>query len=148
MRQREYSVTAQKDTKWTWIFKKGDIKFDRNIWKLNHSICLIHLVETLFPTSHMQKNCFKNAILTRCQTGKHFYPVKIWSNIIIKLESYLKTSEDSPVNTVWLDNCSSMITSKIKIKALRLVDLYFGDERIGFSQKDIVTHSILSVFSM
>ena len=49
---------------------------------------------------------------------------------------------------VWLELQETTITSHTKTKYLRSGALSFGEERLGFSHKEVVTHSIWSGFAM
>ena len=50
------------------------------------------------------KNGAENSTMTQWQTGKHLCPVHICTDIITRLYSYPETSDDTPVNTVWVEN--------------------------------------------
>ena len=58
------------------------------------------------------------------------------------------TTRDTPVNTVWVELQNTTITSHMTTNSLRAGTLYFGNERLGFSHKDMGTHSIRSGFAM
>ena len=49
---------------------------------------------------------------------------------------------------VWVERHKTMITSQMTTNSLRAGTLYFGEERLGFSHKEVGTHSILSGFAM
>ena len=70
------------------------------------------------------------------------------AEIIIRLESYSGTTSDTPVNTVWVERHKTTITSQTTKKSLREGTLYFGEERLGFSHKEVDNHSIRSGFAM
>ena len=52
------------------------------------------------------------------------------------------------MNTVWVERQKTTITSQMTTKSLRVGTLSFGGERLGFSHKEVVTHSIRSGFAM
>ena len=58
------------------------------------------------------------------------------------------TTHDTPVNTVWMEPQKMTTTSQMTTNSLRAGTLYFSEERLGFSHKEVVTHSIQSGFSM
>ena len=85
---------------------------------------------------------------TQWRTGKHLYPVHIWSNTIKILDSYPWTSYGTPVNTVWVENYNTKITYQIKTKTLRPGKISFGEECLGFFHREVGTHYLQSVFTM
>ena len=52
------------------------------------------------------------------------------------------------MNTVWVEHHKTAITSQIKAKPLRSGTLSFREERLGFSHKEVGTHSLWSGFAM
>ena len=48
----------------------------------------------------------------------------------------------------WVEHQKTAITYHMKTKPLRSVTIYFGEERLGFSHKEVGTHSIWSGFYM
>ena len=52
------------------------------------------------------------------------------------------------MNTVLVERQKTTITSQITKNSLRAVTLYFGEERLGISHKEVGTHSIRSGFAM
>ena len=52
------------------------------------------------------------------------------------------------MNTVWVERQKTTITSQMTTNSLRAGTLYFGEERLGFSHKEVGTHSIRSGFAM
>ena len=48
------------------------------------------------------------------------------------------------MNTVWVERQKMTITSQMTKKSLRSGTLSFGEERLGFSKKEVGTHSIRS----
>ena len=73
---------------------------------------------------------------------------EVWADIVTRLDSYPGSSEDTPVNTVWVENHKTTITSQMTTKSLRSGTLFFGEERIGFSHKEVSTQSLRSDFSV
>ena len=49
---------------------------------------------------------------------------------------------------VWVKHHKTTITSQMTTSSLRAVTLSFGGERLGFSHKEVGTHSIRSGFAM
>ena len=106
----EYSTTPKGEEKQTHILKKGNIRFYRKRCKLTHNIGCIHLEDNVYPTLSAHENEKKNAVVTKWRTGKLIYLVHIWDNITTIMNVYPRTSGDTPLNTVWLENHKTTIT--------------------------------------
>ena len=52
------------------------------------------------------------------------------------------------MNMVWVERHNMMITSQMKKSSLREGTLFFGEERLVVSHKEVGTHSIRSGFAM
>ena len=52
------------------------------------------------------------------------------------------------MNTVWVERHKTTITSKTTTNSLRSGTLSFGEDKLGFSHKEVSTHSIRSGFAM
>ena len=100
------------------------------------------------PTFRTQKNWVKNSTVTQWGTTTTLCPVHIWAEIIIQLDSYLRTTSVTPVNMVWAERHKMTITSQMTTNSLRAGTLSFGEESLGFSHKEVGTHSIRSGFAM
>ena len=83
------------------ILQKGDIQIYRKRCELPHKSRILHLANKVAPTFCTQKNGFKNATLTQWRINTNICMVGIWAEIIIRLDSYLETTHDTTVNTVW-----------------------------------------------
>ena len=68
--------------------------------------------------------------------------------IIIQLESYSGTTHETPVITVWSELQKTTINSHLTTKSLRSGTISFGEERLGFSHKEVGTHYISSGYAM
>ena len=99
------------------------------------------------PKFGTQKNGVKNATVTQWRTSTTLCLVRIWAGIIIRLDSYSGTTRDTLVNTVWVE-LQKKTTSQMTTNSLRAGTLSFGEERLGFSHKEVGTHSIRSGFAM
>ena len=86
--------------------------------------------------------------MTQCWTGKHLYLVQIWDDIITGLYYYPWKSDEYPINTAWVENSRTNITNQITIKTSRSGKIFIGEERLGFSHKEVVNHSLWSGFAM
>ena len=148
MRSCEYSTTPKWEDKCTCILQKGNIRFSRKCRELSHASGILHLADKVSPVFCTQKNGVKKATVTQWRTITTLCPVRIWAEIIIRLESYLGKKRDTPVNTVWVGRQKTTITSQMTTNSLRAGTLYFGEERLGLSHKEVGTHSIRSEFAM
>ena len=92
--------TPQKRQKYTRILRKGDIKFKRKRHDLTHDSGLFHLTEKVLLIIWTHKNGYKNAIVSHLRTGKYLYMVRIWEDILSRMESYPYTSYGTPIYTV------------------------------------------------
>ena len=128
--------------------QKGSIRFYRKRRELSHKSGILHLSDKVSPTFRTQKNTVKNATLTQWRTTTTLCPVHIWAEIIIRLDSYSGTTSVTPVNTVWVERHKTTINSQMKTNSLRVVTLYFGEERLELSYKEVGTHPIRSGFAM
>ena len=124
------------------------IRFYRKRCELSHDSEILHVSDKVSLTFRTQENGVKNATVTQWWTTTTLCPVRIWAEIIIQLDSYSGTTRDTPVNTVWVQLQKKKITSLLTNKSLRAGKLYFGKERLGFSHKEVGTHSIWSGFAM
>ena len=79
---------------------------------------------------------------------KHLFPLQVWAYIVTRLDLYPGLTDDTPVNIVWLENHNTNITFQITTRSLRSVTLSLGEERLGLSHKEVVTHSLQSGFAM
>ena len=86
-------------------------------------------------TFHTQKNGVKNATVTQLRTDTTLCPVRIWAEIIIRLDSYSGTTRDTPVNTVCVELQKTTVTSQTTTKSLRAGTLYFGKQILGSHTK-------------
>ena len=148
MQSCKYSTTPKGEDKRTHILQKGDMRFYRKRRELPHDSGILHIADKVSPTFRTQKNGVKNSTVTQWRTATTLCPVRIWEEIIIRLESYSGTTRDTPVNTVWVDLQKTTITSQMKTNSLRAATLSFGKERLVFSHKEVGTHSIRSGFTM
>ena len=58
------------------------------------------MADKVSPTFRTQKNGVKNDTVTQWRTPTNLCLVRIWAEIIIRLNSYPGTTRDTPVNTI------------------------------------------------
>ena len=111
MRSCKYSTTPKGDHNQTCILWKGGIKFYRKRRKLPHSRGRLHLADKVSLAFRTHKIGVKNATVNQWRTVKRLCPVQFWADIVTKLDSYPGLSDNTPVNTVWVENHKKTITS-------------------------------------
>ena len=70
----------------THILQKGAILFYRKRREISHDSGTLHLVDKVSLKSHTHKNGVKDATVTQWRTAATLCPVRIWAEIIIRLE--------------------------------------------------------------
>ena len=116
MRSCEYSKNPKGEDKRTHTLQKRDIRFNRKRRKLSHNSGILHLADKPPLTFRTHKNGVKNTTATKWRTATTLFLVRIWAEIIIRLDSYPGTTHETPVNTVWVDLQKTTITSKMTTK--------------------------------
>ena len=124
MRYCTYSTNTKGENKHTRILQKGGIRFYSKRRELSHDNGILHMADKVSPEFCTQKNCVKNATVTQRQTATTLCPVRIWAEIIVRLESYSRKTHDTPVNTDWAE-LQKQITSPMTTKSLRSGTFYF-----------------------
>ena len=74
--------------------------------------------------------------------------VTICEGVITTNDSYLGTSDDTPLKKVLVNTNMIDITSRITIKIIISREIYFRELQLGFYQKDVGAHSIQLIFPM
>ena len=82
-----YSSNPKGEDKITLILQKGYIRFYRERIELFHNSGILHLADKVSPTFGTQKNWVKNSTVKQWRTTTTLYPVHIWAEIIIRLDS-------------------------------------------------------------
>ena len=104
MRSCGYSTTHKREGNLTRILQKGDIRFYRECHELSHNSGILHLDDKVSQTFHTQKNGVKNATVTQWRTATTLCAVRIWTESIIRLDSYSGKTRGTPVNTFWVEH--------------------------------------------
>ena len=66
--------------------------------------------------------------MTHWWTGKNLCLIQVWTDIVKRMNLYPGSSDDTPVNTVWVENHKTTITPQTRTISLRLGTLSFGEE--------------------
>ena len=142
MQSCEYHTTPKGESKCTRILQKGDIPFYRKIREITHDRGILHISNEVPLKLRTEKNGVKDATSTQWRTTTTLCLVRIWAEIIIRLESHPVTTHDTTMDTVWVDHLKTATTSQMTTKSLIYVTLSFGKYRLGISHKDIRTNSL------
>ena len=90
---------------------RGGIKFYRKRRKIPHSSGHLHLADKVSLLFRTQKNGVKNSTVNQWRTWKHLCIVQLWVYIVTRMDLYPGSSDDTPVNTVWVENHRTTLTS-------------------------------------
>ena len=71
--------------------------------EISHDSGILHIADKVSLKLLTLKNGKKNATVTQWRTAKTLCLVGIWAEIILRLDSYLGTTCDTPVNTFWVE---------------------------------------------
>ena len=118
MRSCEYLTTPKGGSKLKCILQKGDIIFYIKCREFTHNINQIDLADKVYPIFSTHNNGVNNVTVTQWRTVKSLLPVQIWTDIISRLDSYPVRLDNTPVNTVWVENHKTTIIYQMAIKFL------------------------------
>ena len=145
MRSCEY-LSVRGGRKTIILVVSGIRFFKNNVEIKNKKDTVTQFADTVSITFIFQKNKKKNVTITQPKSGKHLCPVKIWSSITHRILSYKGTTEKTSVNAVMIGKKLHYITRDEMLNHLRhTVDNMTG---LGFTGKDVGTHSIRSSLAM
>ena len=83
----EYSITSKEEDKCIGILQKGDIRFYIKRGEISHDSGILHISYKFSLKFRTHKNGVKNATVTQWRTATTLCPVRIWAEIIIRLDS-------------------------------------------------------------
>ena len=145
MRSCEY-LTVQ-GTRKTKRLKLRNIRFFKNNVQIpDQRSPLVLMANSVSITFEFQKNRQKMVTVTQPRSGKKICPVLMWGKIVQRILSYKGTSENTPVNAVTVGKKIHFVrASELCNHLSHTVDNMTG---LGFSGKDVGTHSIRSSLAM
>jgi hypothetical protein len=129
---------------------KGNIKFLKDKRILSHRSALLHLADSVTIQFDTQKNEQRFEDVTQHDSGDLVLsPTRRWANVIRRLEQIPGCDDDTPVNA-FLDEAGNiqLIKSKTVCEKLRAAAMAIGPDKLGYSWKDIGTHSLRSGAAM
>ena len=151
MRSCEYSkVHGDRKTK---LLTVKDIRFFRGRKEIKKDISTFYNRATSVSICfRMQKNDEKEAVVTMHRSSKGLCPVKTWGEIVDRVLSYPRANQNSPVNLVEIETTKKpkyvQIRSSDILKHIRNTVTQIGEDKLGFTAKEVGTHSIRSSFAM
>ena len=144
MRSCEYSSVKVKGR--TELIRLSDIAFYKNKRKLNSRFDNIERDATSVTiTFRNQKNGEKDAMKTQHRNSHELCPVKSLAKLTKRILSYKGTTMNSTMNIVMINKQLVQIKSDSVLNRLREVVKLFGSDDLGFTEKEIGTHSISRV---
>ena len=147
MRSCEYSSVKVKGK--TELIKISDIVFYKNKRKMNSRFDNIERDATSVTiTFRNQKNGDKGAMITQHRNNHDLCPVKTLAKLTTRILGYKGANLSSTINTVLIENKLVKIKSELVLERLREVVKNFGVDDLGFTEKEIGTHSIRSSTAM
>ena len=150
MRSCEYTKTQTKQQK-TNPIRPIDIIFRIGAEVIHHNDKRIFTADNVEITFHAQKNgVIEDQILQWHTNDKELCPVKHWAHSIRRLQSYPNYSEMWPVFYFFDSTTSkaSYITSKEIFADIQTAVDAIGPQVLGFTSKDVGTHSNRAAFAM
>ena len=149
MRSCEYSHTPANEVKRTKLLRLRNLTF-RSQGEITPitSPCITQAT-TITITFESQKNTntFESITMHRSQDPT-LCPVKAWAAIARRILSYPGTTLNTPVNTILHRGQLCAIKSSTILLKLRHATSIIGQRRLGFTAKDVGTHSIRSGAAM
>ena len=127
----------------------GDIQFfGRNKPIKHNDPNLYDRSETVAIIFRNHKNSDKMTTVTQHKNGTDFCPVRAFSSIIRRIQSYKNTSKHSPINLCRSSNKLSLITAAEVFRQIRATETVFGKANLGFDASEVGTHSLRSSTAM
>lgn len=151
MRSCEYSAVS--GARKTRTLTVRDVRVFRHHKEISQSVNMpLHKATTVLICFTRQKNNEKEAVITMHRTRRDLCPVQAWGAIIQRVLSYLNSSHDSPVNLVQLDTKGTKSLHLVKatqvLAHIRNTVRQLGPTSLGFTEKEVGTHSIRRSFAM
>ena len=146
MRSCEYSKVSNQEDRKTKLLCLKNIRFFRHHQLLDQTSAEeIKLADTVSITFEDQKNRERNqSVNLHRSKDETLCPVRAWSKVVSRILSYEGSTCDSPVNSFCLNGKQYRITDRNIANALHSTIDTMQDFNLGFSGKDIGTHSIRS----
>ena len=132
-----------------YLLRLRNLSFRTKGTLIPHSSPNLSLADTITITFEFQKSNERHESVTMHRSGdKCLCPVRAWASVTTRIRSYPKTSPDTTVNTILVNDKvrqSSSTTARTKLRAAAAA---IGEKRLGFTKDEIGTHSIRSAAAM
>jgi len=150
MRSCEYLRTnIAEEKRRTKTLRVRNIRFFRKGRLVPHTHRSLALADTVSITFEFQKSDERHETITMHRSGDTVLcPVRAWAAIVRRILSYPGTTSDTNVNTIFVDNKLSTISSATMLEKLRAAARLIGEDVLGFDPEYIGTHSIRSGAAM
>jgi hypothetical protein len=148
MRSCEYvQVSGPRKTKLLTI---RNISFYRGKRQIPHDDPLLQMSDCVSITFEQQKRETKGDIITQHRSNDPILcPVKIWSKIIRRLNSYKSSDPNTTVNTYFhKDSTTHKFTGQELLKRIRIAAETIGSDKLGFPPEQLGLHSARSGAAM
>jgi len=145
MRSCEYSYTGEGIR--TDILKLENLKFySKDGTEVKHNRQAAQKVKIVFPN---QKNLEKDepVIRSKAKESSKLCPVRAWGAIYDRISGYKGTTGKTTVNTVEINGKLMTIDSATVRERIRTAVKAIGEEKLGFTSKEIGTHSIRTTYA-
>ena len=150
MRSCEYLKVSASEQRRTKALTLHNLRFFLHGNELPHHHPELHAADTITITFIFQKNDERNEDVTmHCTLDPLLCPVKSFASIVRRIRSHPAATDSTPVY-MFTNSTGNLepITSDHVRQVLRGAAALFGEDRLGFTIKDIGTHSIRSGAAM
>ena len=132
-----------------YLLRLRNLSFRTKGALIPHSSPNLSLADTITITFEFQKSNERHESVTMHRSGdKCLCPVRAWASVTTRIRSYPKTSPDTTVNTILVNDKLRQISSTTARTKLRAAAAAIGEKRLGFTKDEIGTHSIRSGAAM
>lgn len=148
MRSCEYTKTPNQENRKTKLLCLRNINFYKkgSVAPIDTKSPTIEAeADMVSITFEDQKNREKLETVTNHKSGdKTLCPVLAWQKIVKRIQSYPESNQDTPVNVFYRNGKRQYITNTNVLIELRKAVKNIGFDHLGFTEKEIGTHSIRS----
>ena len=144
MRSCKYLIVPEQENRKTKLLTVGDFRFftsSREVTYENSG----EMITTVSITFVNQKDGEKQEAITLHETKDDtLCPVKAALKTVRRIMSYKSSKSETTINTYFSGNTKILISNNHALKALRDIIPSIGENKLGFSAKNIGTYSIRS----
>ena len=145
MRSCEYLTVS--GTRKTKRLRIRNIRFFKNNLPLTDKRNpVLRYADTVSVTFEFQKNKQKNITVSQPRSGKEICPVIIWAQLVQRILAYKDSSENMYVNAIQIGKSKGYIKATEMYQ--HIVHTVNNTTGLGFTRKDVGTHSVRSSLAM